>query len=306
MDKLEEVLKASWAPGTIEGYSTGLAAFHTYCDYLQIPETQRAPASRELIEFFTAALAGTYSDSTISNYLCGIRAWHIIHGLPFAVDRNTMQTILHGAAKLAPPEAKRAKRPPLLVVTIRSIKSQLFLNNPFDAAVYACLTTTFWCASRLGEFTVTNRDKIDPRIHIKRSDAEYRTSDRHEIPQYVFHLPWTKTAACGEDVFWSPREGDEADPLSALNNHFAINNPMPNSPLFSYSNSGKQYPRHLALSKYAFLKRVNTALKNIDLPPIQGHSIRIGSVLEHLLQGSTFEAVKHKGHWKSEAFSKYL
>jgi hypothetical protein len=217
-----------------------------------------------------------------------------------------MQTILRGAAKLAPPEAKREKRPPLLTASIRIIKSKLDLNNPLDAAVFACLTTTFWCSSRLGEFTVKNKDNFDPNIHIKRSQAEFRTSDRHDIPQYVFHLPWTKTTASGEDVFWSPREGDDTDPLSALVNHFRVNDPPPTSPLFAYLSNHKKHVQHVALSKYAFLKRINTILKDLGSTIIQGHCIRIGSVLEHLLQGSTFEAIKHKGRWKSEAFSKYL
>ena len=37
-----------------------------------------------------------------------------------------------------------------------------------------------------------------------------------------------------------------------------------------------------------------------------GHSIRVSSTLEYLLQGIPFDVVKAKGRWKSDVFWLYL
>ena len=40
------------------------------------------------------------------------------------------------------------------------------LDVPLDAAVFACLTTCFYAAGRVGEFTVTRLDGFDPAKHV--------------------------------------------------------------------------------------------------------------------------------------------
>ncbi|KAF8961377.1 hypothetical protein BDZ97DRAFT_1616394, partial [Flammula alnicola] len=55
-----------------------------------------------------------------------------------------------------------------------------------------------------------------------------------------------------------------------------------------------------------FLKRLNAAAASAGLPPTQGHSLRIGSVLEYLLRGLSFETVKALGRWTGDSFKRYL
>lgn len=301
IDRLELVLNKAWAPSTIETYGTGLAAFHLFCDHAGISEEDRAPAPQEILATFAAALAGVYAASTINNYLAGIRAWHIIHGLPIDSQKHTMDAILRAALVLTPPDAKKAKRPPLQLETICAIKSQLTLSTPLDAAVFACLTSTFWCAARLGEFTLKNRNHFDPLVHVKRSDTSI-IMDRHGNAQHVFHLPHTKSASTGEDVYWA-KQNNEADPHDAIKNHFTINEVPPNMALFAY-----RLPdgNHCPLTRKAFMERINKALRSMNLPNLQGHSIRIGATLEYLLRGLPFDALRVKGRWASDAFTVYL
>ncbi|KIJ53057.1 hypothetical protein M422DRAFT_131480, partial [Sphaerobolus stellatus SS14] len=42
------------------------------------------------------------------------------------------------------------------------------------------------------------------------------------------------------------------------------------------------------------------------LPKMHGHGLHIGSVLEYLTRGLSFEQVKHMGRWKGESFALYL
>ncbi|TFY50519.1 hypothetical protein EVJ58_g11016, partial [Rhodofomes roseus] len=76
------------------------------------PEEQRAPTSDVLLQTFVADLAGAYSADTIRNYVMGIRAWHILHGIPWTRDKEQLDTLLRGATKLAPSSSKRSPRQP--------------------------------------------------------------------------------------------------------------------------------------------------------------------------------------------------
>ncbi|KAF8962369.1 hypothetical protein BDZ97DRAFT_1662973, partial [Flammula alnicola] len=73
--------------------------------------------------------------------------------------------------------------------------------------------------------------------------------------------------------------------------------------LFSYTHTdGKICP----LMQTNFLKRLNTAAVAAGLPHIQGHSLRIGSVLEYLLRGLFFEMIKVHSCWSGDSYKKYL
>ncbi|KZT31024.1 hypothetical protein SISSUDRAFT_995597, partial [Sistotremastrum suecicum HHB10207 ss-3] len=117
----------------------------------------------------------------------------------------------------------------------------------------------------------------------------------------VFALPKTKASATGEDVYWAKQQGPE-DPHFALQNHFRINNPDLDSPIFSWKHSKGLRP----LTKSAFMKRLSTAASYLNHADFKGHSIRIGATLEYLLRGVSFEVVKSMGRWSSDAFAVYL
>lgn len=74
-------------------------------------------------------------------------------------------------------------------------------------------------------------------------------------------------------------------------------------PLFTYwLPNGKHHP----LTHKAFTDRINKALKDTDLPALQGHSICISATLKYLLWGLPFDALKVKGRWASDVFTVYL
>ena len=80
--------------------------FHVYCDNKVIPETQRAPVSKILLSAFISELAGAYSGKTISNYVYGVRAWHILHGMTWLLKEPETKALLTAASKLTPPSSK--------------------------------------------------------------------------------------------------------------------------------------------------------------------------------------------------------
>jgi hypothetical protein len=115
---------------------------------------------------------------------------------------------------------------------IKTIHNTLDLLFPLDAAVYTCLTTTFWSAAKLGEFTVLTLKSFNPKFHVKQSNIR-QTQDRHGFLVMAFSLSQTKSAPEGEDIYWA-RPDRAWDPAAALDNYMAINNPEDLSALFSW------------------------------------------------------------------------
>jgi hypothetical protein len=300
LDRILEVMNVSWANGTREVYGSGLLVYHVFCDLRSIPEHQRAPASPLLIVAFISSCAGSYSGSTLANYVFGVRAWHTLHGQRWAMDDMQVKAALTGAANLAPPSSKRPKRAPFTVSLIEQILNKLNHSDPLDAAVAACLTTTFYTVARTGEFTVPSLNKFNPIVHIKRSDIRIG-EDRHGMRVKVFVIPHTKCSPNGEDVYWAPQQGP-SDPDAALRNHFEINNPPSDSHLFAYKHHKGMRP----LTKRAFIDRLNAVAEPPNSQDLKGHGIRVGGTLEYLLRGIPFDVVKSIGRWSSEAFLLYL
>jgi hypothetical protein len=115
------------------------------------------------------------------------------------------------------------------------------LNDPFDAAVFACLTTCFYAAARLGEFVVPRLNAFSPACHVTVANLQVdRNPDGLEV--MVLHLLHTKSAHLeGEDMFWSSHPGP-TDPYEALDNHQRINQPSKTSHLFAYWHKNQLRP----------------------------------------------------------------
>ena len=217
------------------------------------------------------------------------------------MDAAELSALLKAADKVTPPSARRSKRTPFTIDFITTIREKLDLTSPLHAAVFACLTTTFYTAARAGEFTIPRLNAFSPQLHI--TPGGVRTEvDRRGLRSTVFHLPSTKAAPVqGEDVSWCPQSG-QTNPKAALENHMLINSPSRDGPLFAYRFRDTLRP----LTKAKLVEVMAKAARDAGLEPRQGHGIRIGATLEYLLRGVPFDVMKVKGRWASDAFEKYL
>ncbi len=302
--RIPEVMIHAWEEDTRETYGSGLLVFHVFCDSNGTPESERAPAAQPLLSAFVASLAASYAGKTISNYFYGVRAWHILHGIPWKLEKAEMDTMLRAAEKLTPISSKRKPRRPYTPDFMNALRRHLDLNNPLDAAVFACLTTCFYASARLGEFAVRKLEGFDSSMSVSRKHLSH-DQDRNGLKVTVVHLPKTKTSPHGEDVFWSKQNGD-TDPDAALQNHLQINHPPQEGHLFAYMHQRGSRLEHRALTKNKFLERIAKAARAVNLEPLQGHGIRIGSTLEYLLRGVPFDVMKVQGRWAGDSFLLYL
>ena len=303
-ERIREVLAEAYSDSTKATYGTGLLVFHVFCDRKGINEIQRAPCGQTLLSNFVSTLIGDYSAQAIENYVYGLRAWHIIHRIPWNVNNIELQTLFASAAKNQPPKSSKAQRPPCTIEDLVTIRENLNPRDPFDAAVLACLTTTFWSVARLGELTIPKLDAFNPEIHVKRSNLNQNVTDRYGNKVTTIFIPWTKASKSqGEELNWVAQTHTGADPEEAMRNHLNINQFDDNSHLFQHHWKGTSRP----MSKNIFLTRIRKALTAAKRKHVTGHSLRIGGTLEYLLRGIDFPVVRFKGRWASEtAFVGYL
>ena len=303
-ERIQEVLAGAYSDSTKATYGTGLLVFQVYCDKKGISEQRRVPCGQTLLAGFISTLIGDYSAQAIENYTYGLRAWHIIHRIPWAINTVELQTLFASAAKNQPPKSEKAQKPPCTIEDLVAIRDNLDLENPFDVAVFACLTTTFWAAARLGEFTVKRLDSFNPEHHTKRSNLVMDVMDRHGNEVTTIFVPWTKASKSqGEELNWAAQPQSVVDPKRAMQKHLELNKFDNGLHLFHHHHRGTSRP----MSKSVFLTRIRKALKDAGRLPLTGHSLRVGGTLEYLLRGVDFSVVRVKGRWASEAaFTGYL
>jgi hypothetical protein len=233
LDRVLDVISALWTEKTKETYGASLLVFHVYCDLHNILDVQRAPSSQFLITAFVASCAGAYSGLAITNYVCGLKAWYLLHGIPWLINADKICAIMEGAFRLAPPSSTRQKRAPFERNTLLCFLTYLDLSHPRDIAIFACLVITFYTVSRLGEFTVPSLNKFhsSPNTFIQRRNVS-PVRDHNGLPILSFHIPTMKCSTTGETTQCATLDY-LTDPVAWLQNHFDINNPGENDHLFA-------------------------------------------------------------------------
>jgi hypothetical protein len=315
------LMSHGWAKNTRSTYGWGLLLWHVWCDSRRISEELRAPTTTQLVLAFVADLAGSYSKSAIHNAVAGVHAWHDLHGCKWKVcciysvhcygfalttvqvDERRLALMQKGAGEHVPATSKQEQRRPILLKDLEAIAGVVDQTKPADVAFFACLLTTFWGTARLGEFVVPSAIAFNPLKHVKPNNVK-QTQDVNGLPVFEFHVPRTKVADDGEILCFAPRPG-ATDPYAALLRHFEVNDPPKDGPLFAFRPTATS-PSRVPLTRHFFLCRLKQALQSAGLDQAHGHSLRIGGTLQLLLEGVSFEAVKAKGRWKSNAFHRYL
>jgi len=149
------------------------------------------------------------------------------------VNTKELKVILDGATVLAPASSQSSKRLLFTAKILSIICTHLNLNDPLDAAIFACITTTFYLIVRLGEFTVPAIRSFNPSKHITRENV-------------------SETVDCNEATFWAAQDGP-SDPRAALENHIRVNPADSNAHLFAW-----KHPKGIRpLSKAELSKRLN-------------------------------------------------
>lgn len=134
---LDQHLLHTWHISTLTTYGSSLQANHLYRHHLS--DQRRAPSSADLIATFVSHLIGTVASSTVSNYVVGLRAWHLQNRFPWLINDQEYRLLLHSAATLAPTASLRPLHAPYTVAMLQAILQQMNLSSLLHAAAAACL-----------------------------------------------------------------------------------------------------------------------------------------------------------------------
>ena len=78
---ITRAIQNGWAKSTINRYSSSVELFLRFCDDEFVPSHLRFPADEFVLCAFAASSLGRHSQSTVSNCLTGLKAWHTAHNV---------------------------------------------------------------------------------------------------------------------------------------------------------------------------------------------------------------------------------
>ena len=313
--------RASLDDSTLIGYGSGLRKFHLFCDIFSIPESERLPASFELLHSFClwavaepspaeALITGDIPFEPISvrsanKYLDAIRAWHIAQGWPAPLTeerRSQIAWTLRGLEKIQMHKRSRPPRPPVTLHMLAALKSSLDLSDPFEACIWAIASSAFWGLMRFGEATVQSRGKFDPKTHLTRANALFgRDLDGRDYAR--LDLPAAKTAKPGEIQHIFLVKQNTLCPLDALQNLASVVPALAQVPLFSWRD---RQGNHRPMVRDTALAFINGRFTGMGIGTTFGHSFRIGGASFYLSQKVDPEVVRIMGRWRSLAYQVYI
>lgn len=292
-ESIDKALDRAWAPATIKTYAHSIKTFLSFCSKHNIPDEQVFPSSDYLLCAFIAAQKETVAQSTIKNYLSGIRAWHIRNGYSFS--RSDRLNLLARASR--PLANKKPPRPPVSLEMLLALSQNLDTANSFDACVLACATTAFWGLARLGELLPSSYNYDH---HLPPFPAVSAVS-KGSLGSLQVRLPWTKVKKWSGETIYLSKQDNSSDPVIALENHISINNLPQSSILFAFQDA---FGSSIML-KQQFIDRCNGIWAKLGLTQTSGHSFRIGGTSHLLICGVNPDVIKQSGRWSSDSFLRY-
>ncbi|GAA5911551.1 hypothetical protein JCM5296_007205 [Sporobolomyces johnsonii] len=282
-----------------------LKCFHLWACLHDVPDSCRMPLRPDVLEHYLASLAGYFSKKTIRARVTQLQRWHARCRVDWIIKTEHFEAVINAAYKIAP--YIKLKRAPFLLDHLTACLAHLDLGNSFDVA-WAAATCFAHCAIlRSGEFTLPSQPAFSPELHLTLGCVSFMYVDGRPIG-VVAHLSWDKVnGRRGADVSATRLEGDHITcPVRALLRHLTVNRVAQEDSLFSFfASRGRSAGQRCHLTKDLWRRRLGELLALAGLPPMSGHTVRIGGATQLLLDGVDPLVVKVAGRWKSDAFEAY-
>ncbi|KAG1736407.1 uncharacterized protein EDB91DRAFT_1009030, partial [Suillus paluster] len=138
------------------------------------------------------------SVTVVRKYLAAVRAWHITQGWPSPLSHDDHQRINWSLRSLENmyTACRKPRHPPITLIMLLTLKACLWLNDPFDACVWAMASCAFFGMMRFGEISVGSRSDFSPTHHLTRHNAFFGTNLLGQAYARL-DLPAAKTAQPG-------------------------------------------------------------------------------------------------------------
>ncbi|KIK37636.1 hypothetical protein CY34DRAFT_35899, partial [Suillus luteus UH-Slu-Lm8-n1] len=303
-------------------YGAGICKFHLFCDIFSIADSDRLPASFELLHSFalwavsdpsldelalSSQLSVPFKPVSINvarKYLAAIRAWHIAQGWPPPLSEDG-HTRINWSLRCLDNLLSSRHRPLRLPVTLNmmhALKATLSLSEPFDACIWAMASCAFFGMMRFGEVSVESRTAFKPAKHLTRKDV-FLGSDLAGKAYARLDLPSVKTVHLGETQSVFLVTQGSLCMIVALQNLATVIPALPEDPLFSWRDrTGTIRP----MVKQRALEQINCIMTAWGWGTAFGHSFRIGGASFYLAKKVDPEIVRLAGHWRSLTYKTYI
>lgn len=291
---------AAMATGTLSNYDSGMCHFRQWTKAERVDWDDDREVPEPVLCAYAASLAGTYSGGAARSKVAGVRFWHEKNGIQWAGSER-LKRILKGVDRCAPPESRRAQRPPVTEAMLDEALNKLHPSRPFDVCCAAAMLTIFWGQLRIGEALASTRaydfDSL-PSVRCAKLRADAGGS-LAQITSAIW-LPRTKVDRAGA---WCWLARHHNDPSYAIQEHLRVNRLALDDPLFAYRHDSSD--AIIPLTRGAFLGRLNEIWAAAGMQQVTGHCFRIGGTTALLRAGVEPEVVKVAGRWRSDSFLRY-
>lgn len=299
--RISALMSSSVSSSTQSVYHSG---HQTYTKFTQMNNYSLVATEDTLMHFATYCLDSlNLSYHTIKLYLCGIRYYHLLQGIPnpFTLEDKLprLQMLLKGIKRQQKPH--RPSRKPItteiLHDMVKSLQQGIFTHYS-DILMSTVCVVAFFGFLRCAEFTC--KSSFDPECNLCFSDLAMH--DNHA----VLTLKQSKTDPFrkGIDIKLF-RTKSTVCPIQQLSTYLSMRNSTfackSNDPLFIMENGN-------ALTRSRFLEMLKQLLHcaGHSESGITGHSFRIGAATSAAKARIEDHLIKSMGRWSSDSYLRYI
>ena len=295
------------ASSTQKSYSTSQKSYNDFVrlrpNLLESPGQYLPATSFAILEWIASLGDRALQPKTIKSYRASLRSLHVDAGLPFEnCESPTVQRLIRGIKRFYEEQSRQPKLP----ITLSILQQLVGLSGDcsiISNAIIDAAEKVAWAGFlRCEEFTIGDKDKFDPAVHLTRACVDFLPSFAN--PTHVrLTLPASKTDPFrkGVTILIAAVPGQPTCAVAALKQLFTIYPLSPSAPLFADANGNP-----LTCSHFISTLKSRLATLGFDSSLYSGHSFRRGAATSAASAGYSDYELQLLGQWRSDAYKLYI
>lgn len=305
LSRVQLHLLNGWRDSTLRSYNGAVKKFLTYWSTASDLPFQLPAAPADIYDF--CFWAGRIEDdptihdissNTLSNYLSGLKAWHLFHDTPYPwVTADRVAVMIRASARADSLLPSKPPKPPILINHLLALYTALASGSEADKAIFDCAVCAFCGLARLGEFTYDSRfGKPSWLNSVLCGDADVSPGS------VKISVRGAKTAKAGQSqIILLNAQPNVLCPLAAVQRRLATSL-APSDSLFGYWDSDGR----INLTRSAVLRRCKDVWDAEGWTSLSGHSFRVGGASLRNALGVAHTDIQTLGRWTSTCYLIYL
>lgn len=305
LSQLQLHMLNGWKDSTLRSYNGAVKKFLVYWSSTSDLPFRLPTSPADIYNFCfwagrveNASTNHDISANTLSNYLSGLKAWHLFHDTPYPwVTADRVAVMVRALARADSLTPKKPPKAPILLNHLMALYTELSGGSEVDKAVMDCAICAFWGLARLGEFTYDVRLGKPPWLNsVLCSDADV------SLGSVLISVRGAKTAKAGQSQhILLNAQPKVLCPLDAVRRRLATSL-EPTDSLFGYYESDVR----VNLTRTVVLRRCKEVWDAEGWSSLSGHSFRVGGASLRNALGVAHADIQSLGRWTSNCYLIYL